>query len=232
MIPAGHHLWRLSKAGDDSLGLCCTEDGLSLGRTPLVERRNGAYIARSQGDLERLLGRGYGAEIALDGVMPGLAFVASALGEENLCLAQIASVQLRLSDLPDLAARLRMETEDLLIKAERSDAQFARAAWEEAQHPRTGTSPNPGRFAPRDNSSGGPLPTPVAQNDREEREPEEVLDPLGPARQALWDAASARLRRIDPNNPNLTYFAIRALIQARRRSIASMPRSRPQQSKG
>jgi hypothetical protein len=38
MIPAGHHVWRLSKGGDQSLGLSCSSDGLFLGRTPLIER--------------------------------------------------------------------------------------------------------------------------------------------------------------------------------------------------
>ena len=46
----------------------------------------------------------------------------------------------------------------------------------------------------------------IAQGE-EERAPEEMLDPLAPARQAQWDAAIARLREIDPNNPNLTYVA-------------------------
>ena len=42
MIPAGHHLWRLSAGGERNLGLCCTEAGLFLGRTPLIEWRGDA----------------------------------------------------------------------------------------------------------------------------------------------------------------------------------------------
>jgi hypothetical protein len=34
-LPSAIHLWRLSPPGEGNLGLCCTEDGLSLGRTPL-----------------------------------------------------------------------------------------------------------------------------------------------------------------------------------------------------
>jgi hypothetical protein len=62
MIPAGHHLWRLSAGGDRNLGLCCSEDGLFLGRTPLIERCGKTYIVRLQADLERLFCRAYGSE--------------------------------------------------------------------------------------------------------------------------------------------------------------------------
>lgn len=71
MIPAGHHIWRLSEGGDHNFGLSCTEEGLFLGRTPLVERRDGAYTVRSGSDLQRLLSRTYGADIKVDRVMPG-----------------------------------------------------------------------------------------------------------------------------------------------------------------
>src|SRR5712691_6637983 len=101
MIPAGHHLWRLSAVGDRNLGLCCTDEGLFLGRTPLIERRGGAYVARLQADLDRLLGRAYGGKAAAAAVMPGLATVAAALGRNNLALAQIAALHLRLPDLGD-----------------------------------------------------------------------------------------------------------------------------------
>src|ERR1700719_2194598 len=103
MIPAGHHLWRLSAGGERNLGLCCSEDGLFLGRTPLIERGGGAYVVRPQADLDRLFGRAYGEEAAVARVMPGLASVAAVLSRDNLALAQIAAVHLRLPDLPDTA---------------------------------------------------------------------------------------------------------------------------------
>jgi hypothetical protein len=53
-------IWRLSEnSGDDNLGLACTEQGLMLGRTPLIEPRDGRFEVRERGELERLLGRGY-----------------------------------------------------------------------------------------------------------------------------------------------------------------------------
>jgi hypothetical protein len=50
MIP---RIWRLSEnTGDDNLGLSCTEQGLMLGRTPLIERRDGRFVARARSEIE------------------------------------------------------------------------------------------------------------------------------------------------------------------------------------
>jgi hypothetical protein len=32
-----YQFWRLREAGPDNLGLACTDDGLRLGQTPLIE---------------------------------------------------------------------------------------------------------------------------------------------------------------------------------------------------
>ena len=156
MIPAGHHLWRLSAGGDRNLGLCCTEEGLFLGRTPLIERRGGAYVVRPRADLDRLFGRAYASEATAARVSSGLAAVAIALGQGNLALAQITAVHLRLPDLRDTVARAALEAEDLSIKR-------GSAAWDEARHPRTGTPPNPGWFAPNAGAEARSRPTQTAQ---------------------------------------------------------------------
>jgi hypothetical protein len=39
-----HPIWRLSEAGADNLGVACNEEGLFLGRTPLIERRGGRFV--------------------------------------------------------------------------------------------------------------------------------------------------------------------------------------------
>jgi hypothetical protein len=57
-----HQVWRLSEPGDHNLGLACTEPGLLLGRTPLIERRNGRFAVRERSEIERLLSRAYRAE--------------------------------------------------------------------------------------------------------------------------------------------------------------------------
>jgi hypothetical protein len=168
--------------------------GLFLGRTPLIERRAGGYAVRPRADLERLLGRAYQGEINLDRLLPGFRVVAVALDEKNLCLAQIAAVQLRVPDLPDEIARRGMEAEDLLIKGARGEDRLARTGWDPAEHPRAGVPPNPGWFAPTDGSGAAP-PTQVAQNEEDERAPEETLDPEAPVRQAQWDARIATCPR-------------------------------------
>lgn len=203
MLPAGVELWSLDKAGGAALGLCCTEEGLFLGRTPLIEKRGRSFVVRPRGELERLLKHSHRG--AIDRLVRGLDVVKSALDEQNLCLAQIAAVQLWVLPLPDFFSRAELEAEDVLIKVERGGDFLARAAWDPAEHPRAGVPPNPGWFAPTDGASGNSSQQ-VAQEE-EERAPEELLDPLAPVRQVQWDAAIATLREIDPNNPNLTYLA-------------------------
>jgi hypothetical protein len=151
-----HQVWRLSEYGDDNLGLACTEQGLVLGRTALIERRDGRFVVRERSELERLLGRAYRTKLTADRLMPGLATVAAALNANDQGLARIAAVHLRIPDLPDQAARDDMEAEDILIKS---------VDWNPALHPRAGTPPNPGWFAPTEGSGGETYSTRTAQND-------------------------------------------------------------------
>jgi hypothetical protein len=151
-----HHLWRLSEAGPDNLGLACTEEGLLLGQTPLIERRDGRFVVRARSDMERLLKRAYLAEPAIDRLMPGLATVAAALNANDPCLARIAAVHLRIPDLPHRTARSAMQAEDILIKS---------LDWDPALHPRTGTPPNPGWFAPSGGAGEEAASIRIAQND-------------------------------------------------------------------
>lgn len=205
MVPSGSWLWRLgSLGGDGSLGLSCNENGLFLGRTALVEWYGHSYAVRPPADLERLLARAYGGEVALGRVMPGFRAVAAALDERNLCLAQIAAVHLRMHDLPDILARCCLEAEDRLIKAGRADDRLARSGWDPAEHPRAGVPPNPGWFAPTD---GGTAPTQTAQSEEDERAPEEMLDPEASLRQTLWDARIAACGRSTRTTRNLAYIS-------------------------
>jgi hypothetical protein len=164
-----HQVWRLSEYCDDNLGLCCSEDGLVLGTTPLIERRDSRFVVRERHEIERLLGRAYQADLQptngvdVDRLMPGLATVATALNANDPCLACIAAVHLRLPDLPHQFARSRMEAEDVLIKSASSDGQSVN--WDPALHPRTGTPPNPGWFAPTDGSADEAPSNRTAAND-------------------------------------------------------------------
>lgn len=151
-----HQFWRLSESGEDNLGLTVTADGLVLGRTPLIERRDNNFAVRDCSEIKRLLSRAYRTEVTVDRLMPGLATVASALNANDPCLACIAAVHLRIPDLPNQTARDGMEAEDVLIKS---------SVWNPALHPRTGTPPNPGWFAPTDGSGDQSSPFQTAQND-------------------------------------------------------------------
>ena len=80
--------WRLNERTVDNLGLACTEDGVFLGRTPLIERRGERFVVRERGEIERLLKRAYRSEPAINRLIPGLATVAAALNADDQCLAK------------------------------------------------------------------------------------------------------------------------------------------------
>ena len=152
-----HRIWRLSETSDhNNLGLACTDQGLLLGRTPLIERRDGCFVVRECSELEHLFSHAYGRAVSAQRLMGGLAAVASALNAADQGLARIAAVHLRIPDLPDRAARDAMEAADVLIKS---------ADWNPARHPRAGTPPNPGWFAPTDGAGSESFSTRTAQND-------------------------------------------------------------------
>jgi len=73
-----HQVWRLSEYGQDNLGLACTQQGLTLGRTPLIERRDGRFVVRERSEIARLLGRAYQSEVAVARLVPGLTTLAAA----------------------------------------------------------------------------------------------------------------------------------------------------------
>jgi hypothetical protein len=161
---AAWHMWRLSEAGEDNLGLACSDDGLFIGRTPLIEKRDGHFVVREQREIERLLSRAYRSEISADRIMSGLATVARALNTDDQCLARIAAVHLRVPDIPDRNARYAMEATDVLIKYARDEGTGDGSNWNPVLHPRTGTPPNPGWFAPT-GGAGESSPVQTAQND-------------------------------------------------------------------
>jgi hypothetical protein len=157
-----HRIWRLSETSDhNNLGLACTDQGLLLGRTPLIERRDGRFVVRERDAIERLLSHAYRTSYSAGRIMPGLATVAAALNAGDQGLARIAAVHLRLPNLPDRAARDAMEAMDVLLKYARDES--GDDARNPALHPRTGTPPNPEWFAPTNGDESSSTRT--AQND-------------------------------------------------------------------
>jgi hypothetical protein len=155
-------MWHLSEAGDDNLGLACSDNGLFIGRMPLIEKRDGHFVVREQREIEQLLSRAYRSEVTADRIMSGLATVARALNANDQCLARIAAVHLRVPDIPNRTARDAMETTDVLIKYARDEV--GDSNWNPALHPRTGTPPNPGWFAPTEGADES-FSERTAQND-------------------------------------------------------------------
>jgi hypothetical protein len=152
--------WRLSEGGEDNFGPAITGDGMVLGRTPLIERRDMHFVVRERSEIERLLSRAFQTDLAADRLMPGLATVAAALNANDPCLARIAAVHLRIPDLLNRAARESMEAEDILIKfADRNPAlqsrEIHKASPDDPKHPGwpAGTEGGlGGKFRPKDGS--------------------------------------------------------------------------------
>jgi len=160
-----HRIWRLSETSDhNNLGLACTDHGLLLGRTPLIERRDGRFVVRERSEIEWLLSHAHGRDFVTDRLTHGLATVAAALNANDQGLARIAAVHLQIPDLPHRAARDAMEAADVLIKYARDEGGGG-SNWNPALHPRTGTPPNPGWFSPTDGSGNEPSPIRTAANE-------------------------------------------------------------------
>jgi len=157
-----YQFWRLCEAGPDNLGLACTDDGLLLGQTPLIDQRDGRFVVRERNEIEQLFKRAYGGQPSVDRLVSGLATVASALNANDPCLARIAAVHLKIPDLPNRAARDALAAEDWLIKYVRVGG--GGVDWNPTLHPRTGAPPNPGWFAPTGGESGDTSAVRVAEN--------------------------------------------------------------------
>lgn len=99
-----HHVWRLSEAGEGNLGLSCSENGLILGRTPLIERRGDRFVVRERREIERLLARAYQNDSLVERIMPGLATVASAIDLNAATYQDAARLTYRLNAYIDQLA--------------------------------------------------------------------------------------------------------------------------------
>lgn len=138
MENTGAEVWyRLSPIGDP-LGLSCDERGVFLGGIPLLERvpdhAGREHLApRSSDDLSRELGILYDAPIDMARKLGGLSTIADGLNRGNLALAKIASVQMRLPNLPRFSAM--NENAAKLVSLLRRGG-LLKEAWDPAKHPR------------------------------------------------------------------------------------------------
>lgn len=82
----------------------------------------------------------------------GFAAIAKALECGDVALAQIAAVLLQFPDPPMLAKAEGLDPAALAAELFRSG--LLKGDWDPDKHPRTGTPPNPGWFAPKDDDVG------------------------------------------------------------------------------
>jgi hypothetical protein len=135
-------------------GVECDADGLRVGGAQLLKSVGASSAVRNwrplaQPEIDCILGRAYGARICASDKRRGLAVVAEALNKGELARAQIAALLLRLPD--PVLSKLDPNARGEELARLRESGLLAKD-WEEADHPRTGTPPNPGWFAPRDDS--------------------------------------------------------------------------------
>ena len=135
-------------------GIECDADGLRVGGAQLLESVGASSGVRdwrplAQPEINRVLSQAYVAGISASGKRRGLTVVAEALNQGDLARAQVAALLLRLPD--PVLSKLDPGAREEELAALRESGLLAKD-WDEAAHPRTGTSPNSGWFAPKDDS--------------------------------------------------------------------------------
>jgi A nuclease family of the HNH/ENDO VII superfamily with conserved AHH len=141
-------------------GISCGGHGLSVGEVPLLAQKrggaaNGFWTVRPFAELNHELTACYRLPVDVATKAGALALIANALNRGDLALAAIAAVQMGFPDPPPLAKGSETHEAILGRAKELHRSGLLKADWDPTKHPRTGTPPNPGRFAP------GPKPTSV-----------------------------------------------------------------------
>lgn len=158
-------------AAQSADGVSCNAQGVFVGPIPLLETVDGRWTPRRAAELNDELTACYRLPIDIAAKANALSLIAHALNRGDLAMAAIAAVQMQIPDRGDLAmaaiAAVQMQIPDPpgLAKGQENSEDITRRArelarsglvkvWEAEEHPRTGTPPNPGWFAPVDSSHG------------------------------------------------------------------------------
>ena len=139
---------RIFKLSDD--GVACDRAGLRVGGVDLLEpdpAKERGFRARPDADLDRELSLRYRMPIDASCKSSSVAGIALALERGDLAIAQIGALLLQFPDPPPLAKALG-EEEASELAAQLAASGLLKGDWDESKHPRTGTPPNPGWFAP------------------------------------------------------------------------------------
>jgi len=142
-----------SLAAEPDVGrVSCGASGLFVGDVPLLQKHSagGGHATWTVGpiaELNRDLSVRYRLPVDIGAKANALALVVHALNRGDFAMAAIAAVQMQLPDPPPLSKDI-----ESLAELKRRAAELYRSAllkfWDPAKHPRTGTPPNPGWFAP------------------------------------------------------------------------------------
>ncbi len=151
----------------------CSANGLFVGSIPLLQKQSAGgghacWTVRPIAELNNELTACYRLPVDVASKANALTLIAHALNRGDLAMAAIAAVQMQIPDPPPLANE-RENPDDIARRAR----ELARSAllkfWDPAKHPRTGTPPNPGWFAPESGGSGTPNVLPVSMVDKPSR---------------------------------------------------------------
>lgn len=137
----------------------CDGNGLRIAGRDLLRREGREssplrYALLAIEEIEERLWQAYGCKVSAAGKLRGLQVVADALNRGEVARAQIAALLLKIPDpapansFPPTVAKRRHEGGWLLKD------------WDADEHPRTGTPPNPGWFAPTDGGNDAEAQTP------------------------------------------------------------------------
>lgn len=146
----GMRSFRLSEQGQ---GVSCNAQGLFIGPVPLLTCDSSSdgrdiWSVRPERELNQELAAHYDLPIDVSPKLGGMGTIARALNHGHLALAKIAAVQLQFPDPSPLATEIGVPEDRIRIAAELYWSGLLKVDddWN-SKHPRTGTKPNPGRFA-------------------------------------------------------------------------------------
>jgi hypothetical protein len=139
--------------GRDSNGVSCDTNGafvagISLLKSAHLDARTSDWIVRPVAEINEELSARYRLPIDVSPKAGALALIAKALNRSDFAMAAIATVQMQFPDPPPLAQRV--ESSDALMRRalELHRSRLLKVHWDPANHPRAGTPPNSGWFAP------------------------------------------------------------------------------------
>ncbi len=161
-------------------GVSCDAAGVYVGDVSLLTHSeasgaNKRWVVRPIGALNDELSALYRLPVDAASKANALQLIATALNRRDLAMAAIATVQMQFPDPPALAKGVESRAE---IERRAMALYHSRLLkfWDPAKHPRAGTPPNPGWFAPVGEGTEAATVVPVGDDHHHERHPEEYIE--------------------------------------------------------